>query len=171
MGLEAYRDVFIALGPITAADLSRTLTDTGFFQVDPLKDARPDCTYFQLRTCEAMMDARATTVQNSAETGVHSLSLRFAVCQPQSAIDQYISIADSLLNRYDFGILRPNNGVAFGPALSDFHVWVRADVEMMKARWAALFEGDAESILIPASEAWGYFLKKHPDVIKRPAHR
>jgi len=96
------------------------------------------------------------------------LSFRFAICQPEVAAERFHAAVSEAARTLDLPItdgvhwFRPGDEGALGEMLLK-------ELSSRKAQWREIFEGDREEPVLHTDEAWGYFLKRHPNVDRTPA--
>jgi hypothetical protein len=94
------------------------------------------------------------------------LSVRFAVCQPPTAIAQFLGVVADLQNSFDLARLQNNTIVERSAEAASVAADLTA-IERKKQNWISIFRGDDEEIIASSNEAWAHFLAKHPEIRRK----
>jgi hypothetical protein len=93
---------------------------------------------------------------------VKVISIRFAVCQPDTVIDAFMEVVSALCHKHQ--LFAADRGVTAPPDSMDaLRSVIEGAFRRSKSIWASLFGGDTEELPMPVDEAWSYFRRKHPD--------
>jgi hypothetical protein len=100
------------------------------------------------------------------KSDVREFYVRLAVCQPISAIDQFVSVIGAIAHEFRF-IVEENGKTFTDESFIDFEQSARSTIARKKERWTNLFGGDNEEVVTSTPNAWKYFLAKHPCVLSK----
>lgn len=89
-----------------------------------------------------------------------SLSVRFAVCQPEEATWHFLKIVKRLCDTLPLVIAHEDK--TYSPEVFwAFRLHANEQIRHQKIQWRNLFEGDTEERAMSVDEAWAHFLQKH----------
>lgn len=95
---------------------------------------------------------------------VDYVSVRFAVCQPDTATKRFLEVVQTLTERHRMSILQGD--VEYAPErFEEFRAQTEEAVWQQKRAWQNIFGGDLEEQKMRVEEAWTYFLRKHSDLL------
>jgi hypothetical protein len=173
MGLQDYttRLTPSSLESVSFQQVVGTLLDIGFEEGEPavvVSGARlavpPQNEFFFVRHDRVSVIEALLRRDTEAPQSVGSLSLRFALCQPSAATSVFLDVVAALALQYQFNIAG-EHALYCPNCLDEFRQEVELRVAEGKARWRALFEGDATELPIGVDQAWSYFLERHPGLV------
>jgi len=89
-----------------------------------------------------------------------SLSMRFAVCQPEGAAWHFLKLVKRLCDTLSLVIVHGEK--TYSPEIFwAFRLRANEQIRTQQALWKDLFD-DSERLPIAVEDTWGHFLKKHP---------
>jgi len=95
---------------------------------------------------------------------VDYVSVRFAICQPNTAAEQFLEVVQNLSHKHQMSI--SHDGIEYAPEqFEEFRVRAEEQVWQQKRMWRNMFEGDMEERRMRVEEAWAYFLQKHSHLV------
>ncbi len=166
MGMEDFGVLLRSTQPVLASSIECDLLDWGF-----VASGRPtflhESTYVlsdESKNIEALLKRDPDN-----DALVFYLSVRYAVCQPETATESFLDIVTQAANKFCLQITGLAPGIEFScDTLGEFQEYAEEKVRRAKSRWSSLFAGDTEEVVVSVAESWKYFIAKHPEIIKRP---
>jgi hypothetical protein len=93
-----------------------------------------------------------------------SLSLRFAVCQPEAAAWHFLKLVKRICEALSLAVVRGEK--SYSPeTFWAFRLRANEEIRSQQALWRTIFEGDAEHPAVGVDESWSHFLLKHPGLL------
>jgi len=167
----------------TAEQMAAALERVGFTRLPPIKQvgpaklAAPSESEIRLKARlglgadslagtpddEYVVEALIRSAQQGESEALESLSVRFAVCQPEGSAIHFLKLIKSLCDTLDLEILHGNK--TYSPdSFWAFRLGANEQIRTQEEIWQKLFEGDPDRVPIAVDEAWGHYLKKRPDL-------
>jgi len=98
-------------------------------------------------------------------TDLESLSLRFAVCQPEGAGFGFLQIVRRLCDTLSLAVVlgdRTYDSDVFWA----FRLYANEQIRSQEDAWRRMFEQDSEQLPIAVEDMWRHFLAKHPGLLE-----
>ncbi len=93
-----------------------------------------------------------------------SLSMRFAICQPEGAAWHFLRLVKRVCDSLCLAVL--DGDKTYAPEVFwAFRLRANEQIRSQEAIWSDLFEGDGERRPIAVEESWGHFLERHPGLL------
>jgi hypothetical protein len=106
---------------------------------------------------------RCRTQPASRPPLLESLSMRFAVCQPEGAAWHFLKLVKGMCDSLSLEVVHGEK--TYSPeAFWAFRLHANEQIRIQLSLWREIFEGDPECPPIAVEETWGHFLKKHPSL-------
>ena len=148
----------VQLGPAKlAAPILNEIRLTARLEIGESSSGSPDAEYI----VEALIRARSST--KSAAALFDTLSMRFAVCQPEGAAWHFLKLVKEICEKLNLVII-DGDKIYSTEAFWAFRLSANEQIRDQEAMWGQIFDGDPERLPIGVEEAWGHFLKKRPDL-------
>ena len=165
MGIEDYGLIMMPLmnNKVSKTKIERELVKIGFKHYDELYNFDNKVTL--------KLDSKSGIIEillKIDNENIEYLSCRFAVCQPIMVVDQFFDIIVKLSKKYQLNIQEGYSQKIFD-INSDYHELYQMifdKVKHLKSNWIKIFNGDDEEIIISVNKSWGYYLAKHPSILK-----
>jgi hypothetical protein len=103
-----------------------------------------------------IIEAMVKTDEEGAQ--LKYLSLRFAVCQPDSVVLRFFDVVNHLALEYRLTI--SDGWREYEPGSSELLTAMQKEVRARKLRWSQIFDGNQEEHKVAVSEAWGLYQAK-----------
>jgi hypothetical protein len=169
----------------TAEEIARVLETLGFvrqsraLQVGPARPAVPAATEMRLTARRELPD----TARQSGADGEYivealirgheqarggdlvfdSLSMRFAICQPEGAAWHFLKMVKRMCDRLSLAVVQGEK--TYSPEVFwAFRLRANEQIRNQQALWREIFKGDSEQLPIAVEDTWGHFLRKHPEL-------
>lgn len=164
MGIEDFGVLLRPVQPLSADLVERELLSHGFLFAG--RGSLPRERTYVL--CDNTKNIEALLKYDAAnETMASYLSIRYAVCQPETATEAFLDVVGHIAGKFCLRITGLAPGVEFScNALGEFQEYTREKVKRAKSWWSSLFAGDTEEVVVSVSESWKYFAAKHPEVFR-----
>ena len=89
-----------------------------------------------------------------------SLSMRFAVCQPEGAAWHFLKLVKRMCDTLSLAVVHGEK--TYSPEVFwAFRLRANEQIRNQRSMWRELFEGDADDTALAVEETWGHFLKRH----------
>jgi hypothetical protein len=109
---------------------------------------------------EYILEALVRWHSEGIEELFDSLSVRFAVCQPEEATWHFLKIVKRLCDTLPLVIAHEDK--TYSPEVFwAFRLHASEQIRSKRNQWRNLFEGDTEERAMSVDEAWSHFLQKH----------
>jgi hypothetical protein len=96
------------------------------------------------------------------------LSIRYAVCQPQTATQAFLDVVSQLVCKLPLEIEGISSEKTYSRGtLSQFREFALERIVKAKSRWSNFFEQDTEEVVLSVADTWKYFRTKHPGVFTK----
>jgi hypothetical protein len=96
-----------------------------------------------------------------------SLSMRFAVCQPEGAAWHFLKLVKRMCDGLSLAVVQGEK--TYSPEIFwAFRLRANEQIRNQQERWREMFEGDSERLAIGVQDTWSHFLKKHPHMTVDP---
>jgi hypothetical protein len=175
MGMEDYAVRLIPAYPdvpkINA--VLETLQQLNFEQLKPsereygamLSHPVEDEWYFVRHTASRIVEAQIKLAATPSSPCLHYISVRFAVCQPPQATEEFLGIVCQLALRHEMNIRVGHHEYSVPQIKTLFSKDAQQQIQVQKEQWQRLFEGDTEELPISVNDAWNHFLSKHQHLL------
>ena len=171
---------------VTARKMSESLESMGFVRQSPVRQAGPA----KLATppsSEIRMTARQNLKVGGLDSGTDgeyivealirgredsksdtvlfdSLSMRFALCQPEGAAWHFLRLVKRMCDTLSLTVVHGDK--TYSPeAFWAFRLRANEQIRTQQRVWQELFENDGERLPISVDDSWGHFLKKHSNLL------
>ena len=168
---------------LTAGDIAGALETTGFVRQPQPLQVGPARLAGVVET-ETRLTARQELPQTAQENGADgeyivealirghadsrggellfdSLSMRFAVCQPEGAAWHFLKLVKRLCDNLSLAVVHGEK--TYSPEVFwAFRLRANEQIRSQQVLWREIFKGDTEQPALAVEETWGHFLKKHP---------
>jgi hypothetical protein len=93
-----------------------------------------------------------------------SLSMRFALCQPEGAAWHFLRLVKRMCDTLSLTVVHGDK--TYSPeAFWAFRLRANEQIRSQQRVWQELFENDGERLAISVDDSWGHFLKKHSNLL------
>jgi hypothetical protein len=115
---------------------------------------------------EYVLEALLRWHSEGSEEIFDTLSVRFAVCQPEEATWHFLKIIKRLCDTLPLVIAHEDK--TYSPEVFwAFRLRANEQIRRQRQLWRSLFGGDSEERALSVDEAWSHFLQKHPQMANR----
>lgn len=112
---------------------------------------------------EALIRTRAG--DSAARPAFGSLSLRFAICQPEGAGWHFLKLVRQICDELSLAVVYGER--TYAPEVFwAFRLRANEQIRNQEETWQQLFEQDTERLTIGVDDMWSHFLKKHPAMVE-----
>ncbi len=99
-----------------------------------------------------------------------SLSLRFAICQPEGAGPHFLKLVKRMCDTLSLAVVHGER--TYAPEVFwAFRLRANEQIRTQEETWQQLFEQDTERLPIAVDDMWSHFLHKHPGLAASEALR
>ncbi len=167
MGMEDFGVILRPDQAVSVSSVECQLVSDGFVVNSFVSASFPNQAAYVLSDCakniEALLKRNAVD-----ETLMDYLSIRYAICQPDTATQTFLDVVTHLACKFPLQIEGTSSGEEFSRKnLNEFREFVVEKVVKAKSRWSNLFEGDREEVVLSVADTWKYFRTKHPGVFTK----
>jgi len=171
---------------VTARKMSESLAAMGFVRQSPVRQHGP-AKLATPATSEIRMTARQSLHLGALQGGsdgeyivealirgsedaksdailFDSLSMRFALCQPEGAAWHFLRLVKRMCDTLSLTVVHGDK--TYSPeAFWAFRLRANEQIRSQQKVWQELFENDGERLTISVDDSWGHFLKKHSNLL------
>jgi hypothetical protein len=167
MGMEDFGVILRPNQAVSALSIECQLVSNGFVVNNFVSMSFPNQATYVLS--DSAKNIEALLKRNAAdETLADYLSIRYAICQPDTATQAFLDVVSQLVCKYPLQIEGTSSGKEFSRGnLNEFRDFVAEKIVGSKSRWSSLFEGDCEEVVLSVADTWKYFRTKHPGVFTK----
>jgi hypothetical protein len=106
---------------------------------------------------------RGHDAARGADLVFDSLSMRFAVCQPEGAAWHFLKMVKRLCDRLSLAVVQGEK--TYSPEVFwAFRLRANEQIRNQQALWREIFKDDTEQLPLAVEDTWGHFLRKHPEL-------
>ena len=151
----------VRLGPARLAAASES--EVRLTARQKLESADDDGASFGEYIVEALVRSREDG--NSGQAEFESLSLRFAVCQPEGAGWHFLKLVKRMCVTLSLAVVYGER--TYSPDVFwAFRLRANEQIRGQEETWQQLFDQDTERLPIAVDDMWSHFLKKHPGLVE-----
>ena len=166
MGMEDVGVILRPCKPLSVSAAEHQLLCDGFAASKPAFALFPN--EFTYVLSDASKNIEALLKGNADDpTLMKYLSIRYAVCQPETATEAFLDVVTHLVCKLPLQIEGISSGKEFSREnLDEFRELAAEKAAKAKARWSSLFGGDTEEVVVSVAGSWKHFAEKHPEVFR-----
>ncbi len=167
MGMEDFGVILRPRQALSVSAVEHHLFSDGFVADDPAFALFPNESTYVLRDKDKNIEALVK--RNTDDQALMKyLSIRYAVCQPETATQTFLDVVSQLVCKLPLQIEGISSGKTYSRGtLKEFREFVLERVVKAKSRWSSLFEQDTEEVVLSVADTWKYFKAKHPGVFTK----
>lgn len=166
MGMEDIGVILRPCEPLTVSAVERQLLRGGFAAHISDSVSFPHESLYVLSDKEKNIEALLKGETDDPAL-TRYLSIRYAICQPESATQAFLDVVSQLVCTMPLQIEGIASGVIYSKGtLSEFRELISEKIVEAKSRWSSLFEQDTEEVVLSVAESWKYFIAKHPQSLR-----